>query len=141
MLSQTCRGDDFRKDYSHLGMVCAAFPTAHVLALTATANIIDRKHIKESLCLKKCVEIVANPDRRNIFYEKYFREGQDVDAIERICRAIANDLLNNTINYPLTIVYLSLKWCGYVYKLFENVMGTNQYYPLGCPAKPKYRFA
>ena len=125
MLLQTCRGDDFRKDYSHLGMVCAAFPTAPVLApVLVLVHIIDRKHIKESLCLKKCVEIVANPDRRNIFYEKYFREGQDVDAIERICMPIANDLLKNTINYPLTIVYLSLKWCGYVYKLFENVIST-----------------
>jgi superfamily II DNA helicase RecQ len=45
------RGDDFRKDYSHLGMLCAAFPNVPVLALTATANIVDRKHIKESLCL------------------------------------------------------------------------------------------
>ena len=120
-------------------MICAAFPTAPVLALTATANSVDRKQIKESLCLKKCVEIVANPDRRNIFYEKYFREGQDVDAIGRICMPIADGLLKETINYPLTIIYLPLGWCGYVYKLLENVMGTNQYYPPGCPAKPKYR--
>ena len=96
-------------------MVCAAFPTVPVLALTATANSVDRKQIKESLCLKKCVEIVANPDRRNIFYEKCFREGQDVDAIGRICMPIADGLLKETINYPLTIIYLPLRWCGYVY--------------------------
>ena len=40
------RGDDFRKDYSHLGMLCASFPNVPVLALTATANKYDRKYIK-----------------------------------------------------------------------------------------------
>lgn len=133
------RGDDFRKDYSHLGMLCAAFPNVPVLALTATANIVDRKHIKESLCLKECVEILSNPNRKNIFYEKYFREGQDIDAIENICRPIANGLLKNAINYPLTVIYLSLKWCGFVYKLFEHVLRDNQYYPPGCPAEPRNR--
>lgn len=120
-------------------MLCAAFPNVPVLALTATANKADRKHIKESLGLKKCVEVVANPDRKNIFYEKYFREGQDVDAIENICRPIANDLLQSGISYPLTIIYLSLRWCGFVYKLFEHVMGSGQYYPPGCAASPKNR--
>ena len=62
------RGDDFRKDYGKIGMLCASFPNAPVLALTATANKMDRKHVKESLGLKNCAELVANPDRRNIFY-------------------------------------------------------------------------
>lgn len=84
------RGDDFRKDYSHLGMLCASFPNVPVLALTATANKYDRKYIKESLGLKKCVEVVANPDRKNIFYEKYLRKGQDVDNIGEICRPYNN---------------------------------------------------
>ena len=47
--------------------------------------------------------------------------------------------MKETISYPLTIIYLPLRWCGYVYKLIENVMVTNQYYPPGCPPKPKYR--
>ena len=133
------RGDDFRKDYSHLGMLCASFPNVPVLALTATANKYDRKHIKESLGLKKCVEVVANPDRKNIFYEKYLRKGQDVDNIGEICRPIAIDLLQGNVNYPLTIIYMSLRWCGFVYKLFEHVMGSGQYYPPGCAAIPKNR--
>ena len=120
-------------------MLCAAFPNVPVIALTATANKVDRKPIKESLGLKKCVEVVANPDRKNIIYEKYFKEGQDVDAIENICRPIANDLLKSRVNYPLTIIYLSLKWCGFVYKLFEHVMSDHQYYPPNVAAIPKNR--
>ena len=34
-------------------MLCASFPNAPVLALTATANKMDRKHVKESLGLKE----------------------------------------------------------------------------------------
>ena len=98
VLYVTLGGDEFRKDYSQLGMLCAAFPNVPVIALTATANKVDRKLIKESLGLKKCVEVVANPDRKNIIYEKYFKEGQDVDAIENICRPIANDLLKSRVN-------------------------------------------
>ena len=36
------RGDDFRTDYSHLGMLCALFPSVPVLALSATASKKDR---------------------------------------------------------------------------------------------------
>ena len=68
--------------------------------------------------------------------EKHVREGQDIDAIGNICRPIVNDLLKNRVNYPLTILYLSLKWCGFVYKLFEHVMG-DQYYPPNVAAVPK----
>ena len=40
------RGDDFRTDYSHLGMLCALFPSVPVLALSATASKKDRQVIK-----------------------------------------------------------------------------------------------
>ena len=53
-------------------MLCAAFRNAPGLALTAIARKNDRKQIKESLGLKNFVELVANPDRKNIFYEKHF---------------------------------------------------------------------
>jgi hypothetical protein len=48
-------------------------------AMTATAYKHDRRHIKESLGL------VANSDRKKIFYEKAFRYRQDIDALEDIC--------------------------------------------------------
>ena len=87
--------------------------------------------------LKNCAELVANPDRRNIFYEKCFRNGQDIDSIENICRPIANDLMNMTINYPLTIIYMPLKWCGFVYRRFESIMGLYQYHLSNSSPVPK----
>jgi hypothetical protein len=64
-------------------------------------------------------------------------KGQDIDSIENICRPIANDLMNMTINYPLTIIYMPLKWCGFVYRLFESIMGLYQYYPSNSSPVPK----
>ena len=69
------RGKDFRQDYSCVKMVCALFPSVPFLALTATANKQDRKEIREVLGLSHCVDISVSPDRKNIFYEKYFRKG------------------------------------------------------------------
>ena len=66
-------------------------------------------------------------------------KGQDIDSIENICRPIANDLMNMTINYPLTIIYMPLKWCGFVYRLFESIMGLYQYYPSNSSPVPKNR--
>ncbi|XP_028411860.1 uncharacterized protein LOC114534597 [Dendronephthya gigantea] len=97
-------GDDFRQDYAKLSVLCAVFPKVPLLAMTATANKSDRRQIKESLGLHSCFELIANPNRKNIFYEKTFRYGQDIDAFEHICRPIAVDLLHMKIDFPLTII-------------------------------------
>ena len=34
---------------------------------------------------------------------------------------------------------MPLKWCGFVYRLFESILGTNQYYPPGCLPLRKHR--
>ena len=40
-------------------------------------------------------------------------------------------LLIQKIDYPLTIVYLPLRLCRFAYKLFEHVLGDEQYFPPG----------
>ena len=139
MLLHCCRGSDFRKDYGKLGVLCALFPDVPCLAMTATANQTDMQAIKDSLGLKKCRYIVANPDRQNIFYKKVFRHGQDIDAIQSILTPIAKCLLKETIEYPLTIVYVPLKLCGFAYKLFEHILGVGQYFPVGSVPNPENR--
>jgi hypothetical protein len=73
------------------------------------------------LGLKNCKSIIANPDRKNIFYKKVFRHGQDVDAIPSILEPI---------EIPLIL-------CGFAYKLFEYVLGTEQYFPHGSATIPE----
>ena len=105
-------------DYGNLSVLCATFSNVPVLAMTATANKSDREDIKKSLGLKNCFEVVGNPERRNVMYEKHFRAGPDIDSLMDILSPIAQGLLEEQIDYPLTIIYIPLKWCGFAYKIF-----------------------
>lgn len=73
-------------------MMCGAFPSAPVLALTATASCKDISIIKESLNLKKPLEVIASPNRANLFYENVFREGEDIDFFVKTLDPIAAEL-------------------------------------------------
>ena len=110
-------------------MLCSLFPQAPVLALTATASRKDREVIKTTLNMVDVVEVVASPDRKNLFYQKVFRAGPDIEAYENILEPVAQQLLQLKHNYPLTIIYLSLRWCGFAYRLFEKILGMEQYFP------------
>ncbi|XP_028418072.1 uncharacterized protein LOC114542893 [Dendronephthya gigantea] len=132
-------GKDFRVDYGNLGALCATFSNVPVIAMTATANRYDRDCIKKSLGLKSCVEIIGNPDRMNITYKKHFRTGPDIDSLTEILTPIAEGLKKQQMCYPLTIIYIPLKWCGFAYKLFEFVLGCDQYYPKGGRPIPENR--
>ena len=52
---------------------------------------------------------------------------------------IAYQLLTSKRNFPLTVIYLPLRWCGFAYRLFQSILGQNQYYPEGAPAVPENR--
>ena len=106
--------------------------------MTATASQNDMTAIQESLGLKNCKLIVANPDRKNIHYTKVFRSG-DADSIKSILIPIAKGLLQEKTSYQLTIVYVPLKLCGFSYKLFEHVLGAQQYFPPGSAPVPANR--
>ena len=97
-------------------MLCAAFPSVPVVALTATASKADVISIKRSLNLKNPVEIIGNPDQPNVFYEKIVRKGTDLEFFQELLGKIASDLLQKKLDYPLTVLYLLLKWCGFAFK-------------------------
>ena len=120
-------------------MVGAFFPNAVMNALIATANFMDRVDIEQSLHMSKPVEIIGNPDRRNIFYSKILRGSDELLSYEAILRPIADQLLEDKVNYPLTINYLPLRWCGFAYKLFERILGKTLYYPPGSVPNPERR--
>ena len=107
--------------------------------MTATASHADMKFIQESLGLKNCKVVVGNPDRANICYEKVFRQGDDAESIQTILMPIAKGLLHKNIDYPLTVSYISLKLCGFAYRLFENVLENKQYFLVGSDKIPSNR--
>ena len=54
------------------------------LLQSVKASKTDIGCIQNSLGLKNCHNIIANPDRKNIFYKKFFPTGQDSDAVQSI---------------------------------------------------------
>ena len=51
------------------------------LQLQATEDVME---IKDSLHLKNPLEVIGNPNRPNIFYEKVFRKGEDIDFYKEL---------------------------------------------------------
>lgn len=120
-------------------MLGAFFPNAAIIALTATANKMDRIKIKDSLNMKNPVEVIGDGDRPNIFYSKVFREGHEIASYENILMPIAQKLMEMNVKYPITILYLPLRWCGFAYKLFDTILGSKQYFPPGADPIPEKR--
>ena len=90
------RANEFRKDYSRLRMLSAFFPNAVMIALTATANYMDRVDIKQSLHMNNPVEITSNPDRSSmIFYSKILRGSDEQLSYEAVLRPVADQLFED----------------------------------------------
>ena len=124
------RGEEFRREFKDLSALKAFFPNIPVMALTATAPPHLLKSLKESLGLKANCKIVnANPNRVNIYLDKKVRMSthHGFASYDQILLPIAHDLAVQCEKYPMTIVYLKLKYCAYVYNLFERVLGDRKY--------------
>ena len=100
------------------------------MALTATAPPHLLTSLKESLSLNTaCQFISANPNRMNIYFDKKVRMSSHHGMVsyEEILLPIANELALKREKYPMTIVYLKLKYCGYANGLFERILQDNQF--------------
>ena len=62
-----------------------------------------------------------------------------IDFFDGLVEPIANQLREDTVNYPLTVMYLPLKWCGFAFKYFQRNLGDGQYYPPSADALPENR--
>lgn len=100
------------------------------MALTATAPPHMLTNLKQSLSLQKgCKVVAANPNRSNIYYDKKMRMSNHhgFESYDTIVIPIANELAMQREKYPMTIIYLKLKYCGYVYSLFERILQDKQF--------------
>ena len=99
---------EFRPDYSKLCPLASLFPSAPILALTATAPKRTRDLLVENLHMKSPVIVIGNLNRDNIFLHKSKRKPAKTGSIgfEELLSPIGNDLKKQLINYPLTIIYL-----------------------------------
>ena len=88
------------------------------------------RDLKNSLSLKiNCKIVAVNPNRVNIYLDRKERLSNHhaYESYDEILMPIANDLSIQRENYPMTIIYLKLKYCGYAYSLFQRVLKDKQY--------------
>ena len=137
------RGHNFREDYSKLGTLSSVFPTAKIVAMTATATKEYQATIIKSLNMKDPKLVTANPDRANIFYEVLqrpsFLKQSNVDQFEEILLPIADELITSNVKMPVTIIYSSLELCGVGYAFMDRKLGDHQFYPIGASQIPQNR--
>lgn len=129
----------FRPAYGKLDVLSSFFPNIPHLALTATATKATKSLIIDSLKLCDPVTIIANPDRKNIFYECKVRPSSGEDKLNAVLAPLANELKEKNINMPLTLVYGSLGTCSDAFLFFSQSLGKDQYYPAGANHVSKNR--
>ena len=136
------RGHNVGEDYRKLGTLSSVFPTADIVAMTATATKEYQTSIMKSLNMKDPKLVIANPDRPNIFYEvqqrpSYLKESNN--QFEEILSPIVDELIIANVKMPVTIIYSSLEMCGVGYACLERKLGDHQFYPIGAPQIPQNR--
>ena len=122
------RGNDFRKDFQDLSCLKAYFTDIQMLAVTATAPPSTIHLIQKSLCMDTCKIVTVNPNRNNIYLEVKMRDSNSYGnkGYEKILCPIADSFIQRT-NYPMTIIYLKFKYCGFAYSLFDRIFQESQY--------------
>ena len=70
-----------------------------------------------------CKIVTVNPNRNNIYLEVKMRDSNSYGnkGYEKILCPIADSLFIQRTNYPMTIIYLKLKYCGFAYSLFDMI--------------------
>ena len=78
---------------------------------------------------KGCKVVAANPNRSNIYYDKKMRMSNHhgYESYDEIVIPIANELALQREKYPMSIIYLKLKYCAYAYGFFERILQDKQF--------------
>ena len=117
----------------------AIFPKAVTLALTATAPSQMIEKLKEHLSFDEKLKIIkASPNRQNLYLsvQKRLSNNHGIKSYDKILRNLAHQLNKERVSFPLTVVYLRLKYCAYAWNLFKTVV-ENEY--VGEEASPRTR--
>ncbi|XP_068712781.1 putative ATP-dependent DNA helicase Q1 [Montipora foliosa] len=76
-----------------------------------------------------CKIVAVNPNRANTYLDKKIRLSNHLgnESYRAILEPIAFELATQRETYPMTIISLKLKYCGYAYTLFEKRLKENQF--------------
>ena len=128
------RGEDhagreapFRVDYSRLAELRSLLKKeVPFITLTATATKSTKNIIINSLCMKGCVEILANPNRPST---RYSVAVIDIDDLYSSFRWLIEQLQNHNVNTPKVVFFCRQKQhMRDLFELFSVCLGGKAYY-------------
>lgn len=101
------------------------FPNAPTLALTATASDQMVTNLKDYLCFNEKLRLVrVSPNRKNLHMniKKRLPSNYGIESYDDILRPLAEKLKEVRENFPMTVVYMKLRYCAYAYNLFRTMI-------------------
>ena len=119
-------GHNFRPAFEKISKLRSFFPSAKVIAMTATATLSMQDVIREKLLMKSYKVVSSNPNRENvklIVKKRPATVGSKIivdDAICELIESIVKDLCETQQDYPKTIIYSNLKTCGIGYEAVKR---------------------
>lgn len=130
------RGDEFRKEFSHLGELRSLLPRhVKIMALTATATKQLRKSVITILGMKKTSVVSVSPHRQNIIYSVVKFKSMEETFINMIFM-----LKTRRTNMPRTLIYCQRQdQCAQLYLLMRAIIGKESTHPPGSANLPKFR--
>jgi ATP-dependent DNA helicase RecQ len=122
-------GESFRPEFTHIANLRPSFPDLTMLAMTATASPSAQNEIVQKLAMRKPKILNETPVlNRNVKLSVCRRisstGGQHTAEASFDCvfKPILAELYSKGSNFPTTIVYCHLKWCGYGYQLAQRML-------------------
>ena len=119
---------DFRPKYRDIDHLRAIFPGASVLAVTATATVAMQREIIRLLNMKRLNTVIGQLNRDNIKYmvkrrPSHAGKGHTVeDSYTSVFAPLMEELKVQRQNFPKTVVYSMLKWCGFGNELGVKIL-------------------
>ena len=73
--------------------------------------------------------VSVSPNRSNIFLSIKIRKPSlyGFSGVKEILQPIALELLDQKQNFPMTVLYMKLDFCGPAFTLFDHILGIDQY--------------
>ena len=118
------RGKKFRIDLKDFFIIKSILPICFNSGFDSNCFTTN-----DDLMITSSKTVCVYLNRCNIYLETKVRLSNHfgIDSYRAILEPIAQDLAILRDKFPMTIIYLKLKYCGYAYSLFERLLSTSQY--------------
>ena len=132
---------DFRKKYRDIEQLRSIFPEASMLALTGTASVKMQRDIVRILNMGNVQVHSAQVDRGNIKYSCEKRPSNSVgveSSYTAVFKPLLQELKERETEFPKTVIYTSLQWCGFGMNLSVKMLSPDQVTLAGVPEVSQY---